>query len=329
MKRMPKMTFILFGMAAALGCSQPSPDKSEPVETGTLVKVRIGYLPIAAGLPLFVAMDKGYFKEAGFAVELTRFASSNDLGTAATTGQVDALMPFALNAGFDIGAASGKRHKLFGLNIYSDQAPHIVDYMVVRQGSGIKSLEDLRGRKVAGFPGSVTKVFVENILEQNGVKPGEYTYVALAPPEWLAALQSGAVDAASVMEPQASMITSQGVATVVIPGFFAKLMPDVPLSGHWLAAQFVESHDAAVSARFAAAFDRSVDYIRANPEDAKQSYIMHIGIEQSALTSIQLNKWVKSTELQTTKVKPFADLLWSKHAIQEEVNVTDYMLGVH
>lgn len=329
MKKIQKLSFLLSGLLLSIGCGQPDQGKPLPTEAEAPLKVRIGYLPIAAGLPLFVAIDKGYFKEAGFDVELTRFASSNDLGTAATTGQVDALMPFALNAGFDIGAASGKRHKLFGLNIYSDQTPHIVDYMVARQGSGIKTLADLRGRKVAGFPGSVTKVFVENILEQNGVKPGEYTYVALAPPEWLAALQSGAVDAASVMEPQASMITSKGVATVVVPGFFAKLMPDVPLSGHWLAAQFVESHDASVSTRFAEVYDRAVDYIRTNPDDAKQSYTTHIGIEQSALTSIQLNNWVKSSELQPAKVKPFADLLWSKHAIQAEVKVSDYMLSAH
>ncbi|MEZ4806121.1 MAG: ABC transporter substrate-binding protein [Flavobacteriales bacterium] len=329
MKRKHKLSFLLIGLLLSIGCGQPDKGNSEPTEAEVPVKVRIGYLPIAAGLPLFVAVDKGYFKEAGFDVELTRFASSNDLGTAATTGQVDALMPFALNAGFDIGGASGKRHKLFGLNIYSDQAPHIVDYMVARRGSGIKTLADLRGRKVAGFPGSVTKVFVENILEQNGVKPGEYTYVALAPPEWLAALQSGAVDAASVMEPQASMITGKGIATVVVPGFFAKLMPDVPLSGHWLAAQFVESRDPTVSARFTEVFDRAVDYIRAYPEDAKQSYVMHIGIESGALAAIQLNNWVKSTEMQPAKVKPFADLLWSKHAIQAEVDVTEYMLSGH
>lgn len=329
MKAKYKLSFLLSGLLLTIGCGQPGKGKPESTEAAAPVKVRIGYLPIAAGLPLFVAVDNGYFKEAGFDVELTRFASSNDLGTAATTGQVDALMPFALNAGFDIGAASGKRHKLFGLNIYSDQVPHIVDYMVARQGSGIKTLADLRGRKVAGFPGSVTRIFVENILEQNGVKPGEYTYVALAPPEWLAALESGAVDAASVMEPQASLITSQGVATVVIPGFFAKLMPDVPLSGHWLSAQFVENHDVAVSARFAEVYDRAVDYIRSNPNDAKQSYTMHLGIEQSALLNIQLNHWVKAAELQSAQVKPFADLLWTKHAIQAKVNVSDYILSTH
>jgi len=32
-------------------------------------KVRIGYWPVAAGLPFFAAVEKGYFKEAGLDVK--------------------------------------------------------------------------------------------------------------------------------------------------------------------------------------------------------------------------------------------------------------------
>lgn len=289
-------------------------------------KVRVGYLPIAAGLPLFVGVERGFFAESGFDVELARFASSNDLGTAATVGQVQALMPFALNAGFDIGIVSGERHQLFGYNLYSDKKPHIVDYLVVRKDSNIQTLTALKGRRVAGFPGSVTKVFVENILKKHGVEPKDYTYLELSPKDWLAALESGSVDAVSVMEPQASLIISKGVGRVIVDGFFAKLMPNVPLSGHWLSSQFVKKEGAVTAKRFVEAFDKAISFIRENPKQAKGYYVKYIGVEQQSLANIQLNNWKTLTEFDTAKVQAFADLLADAKAIQQRVDVKQYIL---
>lgn len=311
-----------FALASiVLGCNHENAANSN-------TKVKIGYLPIAAGLPLFVAVERGFFTEAGFDVELARFASSNDLGTAATVGQIDALMPFALNAGFDIGVVSGKRHQLFGINIYSDKKPHIVDYLVARTNSGIKTMADLKGRRVAGFPGSVTKVFVENILKKQGVAPKDYTYVELAPKDWLAALESRSVDAASVMEPQASLIVSRGAADVIVEGFFAKLMPEVPLSGHWLSAQFVETQKPETVTRFVAVFDKAVDFIRQQPDQSKQYYVKYIGVEKQSLANMQLNDWTKLKELEPDKLRAFADLLAKSNAIQQPVNVDQFILQV-
>jgi NitT/TauT family transport system substrate-binding protein len=40
-------------------------------------KLRIGFWPVAAGLPFFAALDKGYFKEAGLEVEPLKFAGAS------------------------------------------------------------------------------------------------------------------------------------------------------------------------------------------------------------------------------------------------------------
>ena len=39
-------------------------------------KIRIGYWPIAAGLPFYTAIERGFFKEAGLDVEPLRFAGA-------------------------------------------------------------------------------------------------------------------------------------------------------------------------------------------------------------------------------------------------------------
>ena len=42
-------------------------------------KIRIGYWPVAAGLPFFAAIEKGYFKEAGLDVEPLKFAGAQQV----------------------------------------------------------------------------------------------------------------------------------------------------------------------------------------------------------------------------------------------------------
>ncbi len=50
---------------------------TRPVEAPA--KVKIGYLPAAQALPVFVAMEKGYFKEAGLDVEAVKFDAPNQI----------------------------------------------------------------------------------------------------------------------------------------------------------------------------------------------------------------------------------------------------------
>lgn len=291
--------------------------------------IRVGYLPIAAGLPLYVALEEGYFEEAGFNIELSRFSSSNELANAGTAGRLDAMMPCALNVHFDIGIVSGTHHQLFGVNMYSDQAPHIVDYLLVRPDAGITSVADLKGKRIAAFPGSVTKIFVEGILRDHGVEPSEYTYIEMGPGNWQAALSSGSVDAASVMEPQAGQIIADGVATVLVEGFFAKLMPNVPLSGHWVTASFASSENEENVKRFVEVFDRAVDFIRANPDSAKAHYLTYTGLREELLSSMQLNDWSKSTEIDLEKIQQFADILAESGAIQENIDASNHVYSAN
>ena len=51
------------------------------------VPIRIGYWPVAAGLPFFAAVEKGYFKEAGLDVEAVKFAGAQQVMEAMLSGR--------------------------------------------------------------------------------------------------------------------------------------------------------------------------------------------------------------------------------------------------
>lgn len=302
-----------------------SSKKSTTPKANSSQSITIGYLPIAAALPLYVATEKGYFQEKGFEPELVRFGSSNELASAGTAGHVNVMMALALNAAFDVGSVSGKKHSLFGVNIYSDQKPHVVDYFVARIGSEIRTLKDVRGKRIGAFPGSVTRIFVENILRKEGVKPSEYTYLELAPKDWEPALQSRSIDAASVMEPQFSQIVADKAASVVVEGFFAKLMADVPLSGNWLAADFVQTNSTDTAQRLVAVYDKAVDFIRKDPETAKSYYPKYTGVRPEILPSVQINIWRKSTEIAVNAIQQYGDMLYEHKGIQQKPDAREFI----
>ncbi len=78
-------------------------------------RLRIGYWPVAAGLPFFAAVEKGYFKEAGLDVEPLKFAGAQQVMEAMLAGRSDAVgalglgREFLQRSGQRIGAGIGRQ----------------------------------------------------------------------------------------------------------------------------------------------------------------------------------------------------------------------------
>ena len=69
-------------------------------------------------------------------------------------------------------------------------------HMVVLEESGIKSVSDLKGKKVTGGPaGGITRTFLKDFLEAGGLKPGSYSEHVLSTTGGVDALKDGVVDA--------------------------------------------------------------------------------------------------------------------------------------
>lgn len=290
-------------------------------------KLRIGYLPIAAELPLFVAVEKGYFKEAGIEFELERMASSNDMANAATADRIDILAGAASNAVFDVGHVSGKRHLLIALNPYSNTRGHVTDHLIARKDSGIKKLVDIKGKKVASFPGSVNRIFTYLILENHGVPRDSYQYVELLPQDWQPSLQSGAVDVVSALEPNATQIIKDGVGYSIFPGFYADLMLDVPLSGHWVGADFAKRADRAQLVAFVKAYEKAIVFCREHETEAKVYLVKYANVREDTLADVNLNPWKMLSEIDAGQLQKFVDLLADNKALQAKVEVKDYILA--
>lgn len=288
-------------------------------------KLNVGYVPIAVALPLVVAQDEGYFRDEGFEVSLQRLASSNELANAATAGQIDVSV-VATNVMLDIGFVSKKHHTLVITNLYTNREGFITDYILVRDSKAIQRLEDLRGKRIGIFPGSVIKVFCHLILKKYGLNDGDYELIELAPKDWASALQTGQIDALSALEPQATQIIQDKLAVPIVNGFYSQLMPDVPLSAHWISEDYVKANGTEQVKKIIRAIDRAVSLINSDPEKARSYLVKYANVREDVVSKVQLNPWKPHDQVDRAQFQQFIDLLYENGAIQNKENASDYFL---
>lgn len=73
--------------------------------------------------------------------------------------------------------------------------------ILVRKDSPIKTLDDLKGKKVAFKRGSSAHNVTVKVLRKAGLKPEDVQQVDLAPPDAAAAFKNGSIDAWSIWDP--------------------------------------------------------------------------------------------------------------------------------
>lgn len=86
--------------------------------------------------------------------------------------------------------------------------------LLVPRGSAVRSVTDLKGKKVTVPKGSSAHGFVLNILARHGLKPSDITFVFLPPADGAAAFSRGEADAWAVWEPFITQQTQAGARTI-------------------------------------------------------------------------------------------------------------------
>lgn len=76
-----------------------------------------------------------------------------------------------------------------------------LEAIIVPKDSSIKTVADLKGRKIAYNKGSNVQYFLVKLLEKNGLKYNDVQHIHLPPPDARAAFQKGALDAWIIWDP--------------------------------------------------------------------------------------------------------------------------------
>jgi len=145
----------------------------------------------------------------GFSVTWTEFPSGPPLLEAVNAGAIDLGQTGEAPPIFAQAAAAD-----FVYIAHEPPAPR-GEAILVPKDSPIKSLAEIKGKKVAFNKGANVHYLVVKLLEKAGIKYSEITPVFLAPADARAAFETGAVDAWAIWDPyQASAEATIGAHTL-------------------------------------------------------------------------------------------------------------------
>ena len=170
----------------------------EPARAQDLAKASIALLRLSSSGPVFIALEKGWFKEAGVDLTVKDFTAATQPPLAVVSGDADFGMT-AFTAGFYNLAAKG------GLKVIAAQSAEKPGYPLVAIAvtnaawdAGVRTIKDLAGKRIAmTTAGSSMHYSIEVVARKHGVDTRTITMVPLnSLPNMAAAFKGGTVDGA-------------------------------------------------------------------------------------------------------------------------------------
>jgi taurine transport system substrate-binding protein len=160
-------------------------------------------------VPFRVLIDSGEIEKAtGYKINWRKFTGGGDVIRAMASGDVHIGEVGSSPAA--AAAAQGLDVKVFWILDDIGNA----EQLVARNGSGVNSVADLKGKKIGVPFVSTTHYQLLFALQQAGVNPREAQILNMRPPEIVAAWERGDIDATFVWDPALSRVKANGKVLV-------------------------------------------------------------------------------------------------------------------
>ncbi|MGG6297241.1 ABC transporter substrate-binding protein [Leptolyngbya sp. AN02str] len=309
--------FLEFGAGAAIatalhGCVSPAGDTTQSGVTSSGSggadpgKISIGFWPVAAGLPLFLGVERGYFKEAGLDVEAVKFASAQQVAEGIISGRLQGSGNGTASGALGLAEiASPGLFKILASN--PSNVDLKLEQFIVAKNSPIQSIADLKGKRVASGPGAQNKVIAEAVLKKNGIEGVEVQQLEIR--QHVAALESGQIDAAYTLEPTGTVGEMKGLTRILENGVVSTYIlgdSKAPWFGGsaTLSTQFIETYPEAAKT-YAEAYRRAIADIRTNPDETRQYLVGYTAIEGDLVEKVPLVGYTMYDEFTPQDVEYF------------------------
>ncbi len=182
-----------------------------------LLKARIGVLRLSSSAPVFIAQDKGYFRDAGLDIDLKFFDAAQPIAVATTSGDIDVGIT-AFTAGLYNLAGKGTLKVIGGMSRERPGYP-LIGYFASNNAyaAGLKTPKDLAGKRVAVTQvGSSFHYSLGLLADKYGFKLSEVRVVPLQSlSNAAAALKGETVDAALLPVSTARKLLDDGGARLL------------------------------------------------------------------------------------------------------------------
>jgi aliphatic sulfonates family ABC transporter substrate-binding protein len=231
------LLLMLIGISVMAGCNSESSPKTASGKSSNDQAIKIGWQP-SMEAQFYVAKDQKLFEENGLKPEYTKFTAGPPMFAAFNSGSIDVAYmggpPSIIAMSQDLPVS------IIAVEVDASNG----EGLVVNPQSGIKTIEDLKGKKIAVARGSSAEAAMMTGLEKFGMDANDVKIIDLDVTTIIPAFQKGDVDGVWVWEPWLSKLETAGgkvITTDAEVGF--------NMFGVWVARnEWIKENPAAVKA---------------------------------------------------------------------------------
>ncbi|RFU19927.1 ABC transporter substrate-binding protein [Geodermatophilus marinus] len=320
------LSLTLAGAALLTACgaeeAAPAAPGAATVDGGTTA-VRLGAIPIVDVAPVYLAQEQGIFAEHGLEVEAFLAQGGAAIVPAVMNGEaqfgfsnVTSLLQ-AEARGVPLGLVAP------GAGPTGDPA---ADYalVMVAGDSAYRTAADLEGGRVGiNTINNISDTVVRESVRQAGGDPSGIEFVEIPFPDMVAAVASGQVDAAFVVEPFATLGAAQGLRSVAAP--YTETAEDLTVAGYFTSDRYAAENPDVVR-RFTAAMAEANAYAQANPDAVREVLGSYTSIPPEVAAQLTLPDF--QTEVNEDSVARLLELGEQDGIIEGDVEVSDVLTDV-
>lgn len=320
-----KRTPLLAGLAvlALAGCGGDDGGNGDAAggsapEDQEVATLDVGVLPIADVAPIYLGVEKGFFREENLEVN----PQISQGGAAVVTGVVSGDYDFGFAATEPLIVAKSQGLPLqivaTGNQASSDPQEPWTGLMVQEDGP-IQELEDLEGETIAvnALQGTA-QLTILALLQREGVDVSTLKFTEVPFPDMPAVLASGQFPAVAAVEPFLAPIEEEGGENIA--PYFSGLQPGMTIGTYFTNQPKIEE-DPELVARFARAMNRSLEYARTHEQEVRDIIGTYTEIPPEALQEIVLPLW--RSDLNRPSIQFMADIALEFEFIEDEVDLSE------
>jgi NitT/TauT family transport system substrate-binding protein len=286
----PFLLTLLFSACTPVAPAEPTPAKLTPV------RLPVGYIPNVQFAPLYVAIEKGFYREAGLDVTID-YSMENDNTVLTATNELQ----FAVVSGEQVLLARAQQMPVVYVMAWYQQYPVGI---VAKASSGINSLADLRGRKL-GLPGLYGASYIGAVamLDSAGLTESDLTLDSIGynQVEVLMTDKDDAVVIYTANEP--NQLRALGAEIVE---FKAADTMELVANGIITNEKTLQENPALVSALVNATL-KGIDYTLQHPEEAFEISKKYVENLAQADQEVQMQVLLSSAELWRAERLGYSD----------------------
>jgi NitT/TauT family transport system substrate-binding protein len=275
-------------------------DDEEPAGTAAEpTTVQVGVIPIIDVAPLYLGIEKGFFRERGLDVKPVPAQGGAAIVPAVMSGQ----QQFGFSNVVSLLVARDK-----GLPIVSVAAgasstgnpQEDVNAVLVGKGSTAQTAKDLEGKRVAiNSLNNIGDTTIRNAVEKAGGDPSKIQFVELPFPEMPAQLERGNIDAAWESEPFRSAIIAAGGR--ILFDNLTETHPKLQIAQYFTSESYRSENKETVDA-FVAGLNESFEYASANPDEVRTALGTYTQLTPEVAAKVVLPAWPTELDPESTTV---------------------------